>query len=178
MSNKRIVIAVNLAVALALILANAAFAVPLKKQAHPRASKEKVTATATPATATPKNVKCTILHKERHNITVSINALPAHILNHRDTLAQGVVQPEECVRLANQLRGDQSVGSVRGKQPQQQTNEILQEDTDKSDRRPRLRPPHPSTPATVKAQSPQLTTSDSSDSTTKPEKSRGNKHIS
>ncbi len=176
MTNKRIVIAVNLAVALALILANAALAVPLKKQAHPRVSKEEVTATATPATATPKNVKCTIWHKERHYITVSINALPAHILNHGDRLADE--QDPKCEELANKLTGEQSVGSVRGKQPQQETNEILQEDTDKSDRRPRLRPPHPSTPATVKAQSPQLTTSDSSDSTTKPEKSHGNKHFS
>jgi uncharacterized protein YkwD len=101
-----IVVAVILALLGAMTLANVALAAKADKPANSPPGKTKV-GKATDSTGqvndVEENIKCTILHKAKE-ITVSINALPAHVLNHGDALADGE-NAAECEERVAELTG-------------------------------------------------------------------------
>lgn len=131
------VVALSLAI-MVIAFAPAAFAAPpVDKQSnsHPgKANVGKGKAKATDSTEevdgdVEGNVKCTILHKG-HEITVSINAVPAHILNHGDELVNE--EDQGCLDLVGQPTGDGSgapaseetaPGDTTQASPEQTTND-------------------------------------------------------
>ena len=101
MRKNAIVVAVILALLGAMTLANVALAAQADKPANSPPGKTKAgkaTDSSGQVNDFEENIKCTILHKAKE-ITVSINALPARVLNHGDALADGenAVECEERV---------------------------------------------------------------------------------